>query len=336
MKNKKHRVLNGELILAELISMLLTHMFAFAALDKSSTNEDKLIFWSLTAIGVVSIVLCFVFMRHYHEFDSDGIWVWYFGGKYQYIKWKNIKQIDIYTCNPGRRGGALILFQLIFFIYRKYRIEGKNQNNLKIDRDFIVSKSFRTTKYINLYWNGIIRGTFYEKATKKSLINDLDSVSVRKIEKSVMLSSEKIIEEYRDRFSQLGLEVRRTYSYYYEDCSGETLVRPITDYSYDVEITIHKVHKSHNENISFTVELMEGRVGKTEFLGHIVDDYENTLREELDFYLKEITRDGFEQCYKNENTTLAEHGILNYKTAKLLVGVSFLLLILAFVILLVG
>jgi len=334
MNSKKHRVLNGELILAELLSSLLTYVFTVAAFDKNNTKEDSILMLALACVGIASIVLCFVFMRHYHEFDADGVKVWYFGGKYQYVKWRNIRTIEIYCVDLGRRGGAAIIILMLFFIYRKYKIKGKIENNLKLERDFIVSKSFRTTRYINQYWNGIIKGTFNEKSTKKKLSKDLDAAKVRKIEKTVMLVADKVIDEYREIFASLGVDLRKNYTYSYSDCSGESKTRPFGDYTYDVEVTMHELHKDHNVNLSFVTELMEGQVGKNEYLGNESEGFEAILREELDYYVDEISRNGFKKCYENENIDFAEAGVMKYKTAKLLVGVSIALIIIAIIIVL--
>lgn len=334
MNYKKHRILNGELILSELLSSILLFVFSTIALDKSSTKEESLIMWLLAAMSIASIILCFVFMRHYHEFDAEGMRIWYFGGKYQYVKWRNIRSIKIYSVNPGRRGGTLLLILMLFFVYRKYIVEGKIENNLKLDRDFIVSKSFRTTMYINRYWNGVIKGTFKERATKKKLSKDLDSTKVREMEKSVTQVADNIIDEYREKFAVLGVDLRRNYTYSYSDCSGKSKTRPYGDYTYDIEVTMHELHKDHNVNLSFAVELMDVQVGKNEHLGNEMESFENILKEELDYYIDEISKYGFKKCYETEKVNFTDGGFVKHKAAKLLVVVSIALIIAAIIIVL--
>lgn len=172
MKNKKHYVINGERILAVISSAFVTAFLWFLAIF-SEYEEDKVFYvisWCLAVLGVAALIGCFLFMPHHYTFDADGLRVVYFFGKYQYIKWVNVRKVEIYyDVSHGRGSATLDLFKMMFFVYRKYEIIGRSEDNFKRPHEFIISKSFRTTKYINLYWNGIVKEGIKAKKTKKRI-----------------------------------------------------------------------------------------------------------------------------------------------------------------------
>lgn len=340
--NKKHRVLNGELILAELFLIPMSLLFlggtatTFSSGVKADT-ESKIFFCLVTTVLFLLAVISFLFMRHYHEFDAKGIRVWYFGGKYQYIKWSNVRNIMVWSDPTNTRGGALLDFvKMIFFVYRKYLVVGKCESTLKRDAEFIISKSFRTTKYINMYWNGEIEGTFSKKATKKKKSKKLNADKVIKMEKEVALKADLIIDDYRESFAALGVELRRSYVYSYDDESGDSASRPADAYTYDVEVTLHEKHKDHSVNISVPVTLMEGRPGKTEFLG-FRECFEEELREGLGYYYNEIEKLGFSACRENEENVgeLVNSEIKKKVLIFLCIGIAVIAAVIAFAIFLV-
>lgn len=323
-KIRKHRVLNGELILAELVLIPLFLFFFGAALfafsDKVTTDAETVGFmWGVAILLFAGAILCFVMMRHYHEFDAKGIKVCFFNGKYQYIKWTDVEAVMVWSTPCTTRGGALLdLIKMIFFVYRKYVVVGKYESNLKRDNEFIISKSFRTTKYINSYWNGEIEGTFDKKATKKKMNSTYNSERVRAVEKKTVNKAETVITKYREKFKGLGIDLRRSYIYNYEDKSGISAVRPADPYTYDVQITLHEKNKDHNVNITFCVTLVRVGPGSEEILG-FEQGFEEELDENLRYYYDEIGRLGLENCIKNEETAIE---ILNSEVKKNIIVVT--------------
>ncbi len=275
--------------------------FGWIAFD--SISENDIAFTLITgALSLLIIVLSAIFTPVCYLFDSRGVTLHYIFLPNERYLWDNVRAIEVDWQTSSARAS---FFDLIY--NPSFRIEGKCEGKMRFYMEGRIRKSFRTKHLLEKYWDGEITGYFGEsirnrlkkrKQKKEKEISAHLTDEIVPLERETRKELSELLSSIRDRAAQYGIGIRADYLYITR--SGEELrSRPDEGYSYTAEITFYEKGKNERENkLSFYLDLISVRLGKTAYRGIKEDGIFDHLKEEADWIIKDIAEKGFAEVMK--------------------------------------
>ena len=233
-------------------------------------------------------------------FDPEGVSAKYIFFPQERYLWKNIHSIRVAQAISD--GGRNLLF---FF---DFKIEGNVEGKHRRYMDGRISKTRRTKRLIEKYWDGTIEGYWHDevqavkrwwhKRVKKEQAQE-KQYQINEIvlmERESRASVRSWIEPFIDEARQYDLEVQAKYIYITED-SEECRSRPQSAHTYTAVISICRPKETdENRMIVFHVDILHVRLGKKAYRGIINLQAEDDLKLSFSEILMQVKQQGFDAC----------------------------------------
>lgn len=294
MKNKRQFALN-KLFNIFILAGIAVFAVVFYFSEDISEIKDYLLF---IAIGLFFIGVPTIFMPYCISFDSEGVTNHYiFMPKERYL-WSNIYSISVDYSQGYSSDGPL--FDLLFS--KVFEIQGDVEGKKRFYMEGHISKSLRTKRLIEKYWDGEIDNClFTSKKAKKNKVRQNKSYSVEEIvplEREMKALAKQCIAPYHNEIVQFDLQLHKRYVYLTSDFI-ELNSRPLEPYTYTVLIDISRPGETNEDNIwTISVDLLHARLGRT---AHKGVKNKNAINE-----LEQILEDTVEAIRNNEIECLAK------------------------------
>ena len=252
---------------------------------------------ALFLIGVPAII-----MPWCYHFDSDGVSAKYIFFSEERYLWKNIHSIRVAEAISD--GGRSVLF------FYDFKIDGYVEGKHRRYMDGRISKTRRTKRLIEKYWDGTIEGYWHDEAqeikkwwskrTKKiqSRNKQYKTNEIVLMEREARASLRKWMEPFVAEVRQYDLDVHTRYLYITEDYE-EYRSRPQSAYIYTAVINISRPNETDEDRIIiFYIDILRVRIGKKSYRGIANLQAESDLKSSFSEIITQIKQQGFDSYLK--------------------------------------
>lgn len=259
-----------------------------------------LLFFALLLIAapVIGMPWCY-------RFDPEGVSAKYIFFSQERYLWKNIHSIRVAEAisDDGR--------SLIFFY--DFKIDGYVEGKHRRYMDGRISKTRRTKRLIEKYWDGTIEGYWHDevqtvkrwwnkrtpKGKNKKQQYRIDEIVF--MEREARASVRNWIEPFVAEAKQYDLKVQTQYLYITEDYE-EYRSRPQSAHTYTAVIRIGRFNETDEDRmIIFYTDLLRVRIGKKAYRGVKNLLVEDELKISFSEIMTEIKQQGFDAYVKELN-----------------------------------
>lgn len=306
MEPKKRIALNRNFALFIAIGLLLA-MLAYGSFLAEETGVGV----GLGLFAVFAIAAPIVAMPWYYVFDPESVSIKYIFFPQERYLWKNICYVSVVDAVASGSEHSLFLYD--------FKLEGNVEGKLRRYMDGRISKSWRTKRLIEKYWDGTIEGYWHDevqavkkwwnkRVTKKQLQHKRHSIDeVVLMERQARASVRTWLEPFEAEARQYDLQVRTQYLYITEDYE-ESHSRPETAHTYTAVIDICRPNETDEDRmIILYTDMINVRLGKKAYRGVVNAQAEKEFKESFSEILTEIKQNGVE--------AFLELTVLNNRTA---------------------
>ncbi|MBQ8184781.1 MAG: hypothetical protein IJ036_03235 [Lachnospiraceae bacterium] len=253
-------------------------------------------------IGLLMLATPLLALPYCYLFDEKGVSAHYVFFPPERYLWENIHSIRVVNDSTSSSHAVFdLLFGQVFEI--KGNVEGQKRFYMKGQ----IQKSLRTKHLLEAYWDGTITGYLGEdmkawwnkhmRKKPKTAKHYLNS-EIISMEKNARAKVQEYIKPFIDRAALFDLELHTEYIYLTKNFQ-ETKKRPAATYTYLLLLEISYPGETNEDRIlRLDVELLYGRLGKTDYKGVENKDAWTELHEMLTETLDEIERIGFENYFQ--------------------------------------
>ncbi len=295
---KKQIALNKLWNFALLIEPALLLLTYWSFRDNDIGFGIGLLFFSLLCLfGMLIIPCCYIF-------DSEGVTLKHLFIPSERYLWKNIREIEV-DYDPSLTSRSE-LFDLLFST--KFCIKGTSEGKQRFYMEGEITKSFRTKRLLEKYWDGTITGywdedikKWYRRRKKKKASKELPEKKhiadeVAPMEREARAKVRECVVPLSERAKSMGLEIRIKYLYVTKD--GETSrSRPKDEgYTYTAVLDICNEGEIDKDRIvDVSADLIYVRMGREKHRG----TYNTSCIEELSGYASDVLDNGIEVYLKS-------------------------------------
>ncbi len=242
-------------------------------------------------LGLFFAVMSLIFLPFRYTFDSEGVSIHrVFFQKERYL-WENIYDIEV----GDDTGFADSLFDLFFS--RVFKISGRVEGKARFYMEGYISKSRRTKRLIEKYWDGEVTGYIFSKAKgrkkKKEYKNKaLSTVEIEPLEAETRRITEECVKLFVARLKQSDLRLVTEYLFLTGDFD-ELLERPKSGYTYIALFEIARQNETDEEKtVQVSVDLVNVRISKYTYRGVVNPSLKDEILESLADVTEEIEKNG--------------------------------------------
>lgn len=296
MKNKKtYKIaLNRNLILFVMTGLFLA-VISYAAFKEKEIGIGV----GAGLFAALVIVAPSIGMPWCYCFDPKGVSIKYIFLSEERYLWKNIHSVCVVQAISD--GGRQTLFWYDFQIGGN--VEGKQRRYM----DGRISKTHRTKRLIQRYWDGTIEGYWHDEvqAVKKWWHKNKQKQRAQYLTDEIVLMEREArasfrtwLEPFAAEAAQYDLEVQTQYLYITKD-DEEHRSRPQASHTYTAVTQICRPRETDEERIIvLDTELLHVRLGKKAYRGVVNLQAQEELKDSFSEVMKEIKARGFETYIK--------------------------------------
>lgn len=242
------------------------------------------------------IVAPVVLMPWCYRFDPEGVSICYLFLSQERYLWKNVRCVCVVQAisDNGRQ----------FLFLRDLQIQGNVEGKSRFYMDGRISKTRRTKRLIEKYWDGTIEGYWHDevqavkkwwhKRTNKKQKQQYLTDEIVLMERQARGSLRLWLEPFAAEAAQSGLEVQTQYLYITKD-EEEHRSRPRENHTYTALIRISYPGETNEERIGvLDIELLHVRLGKKAYRGVMNPQAESELESAFGEMLTQVREKGFE------------------------------------------
>lgn len=293
-----------QIALNKLFSLYMVVGFLFwGGAIGSFIQNDTAFGLGLSAVALLFTVLPAIFIPFCYAFDREGVSLCYIFLPVERYLWKDIHAIEVENTSTSSKS---IIIE-IFYAY-VFAIKGTNVGKTRFYMEGHVSKSFRTKKLFEKYWDGTITGYLFEdtkerinarRTKKQKRIKAHLTDEIVPMEREIRAKAREWLGPFVAQAKHYDLEIKTKYLYITEDLE-ELNSRPQKGYTYMLLAEIARFGETdENRNVVVSVDLLFVRLGKTAYRGvqnaHAKKELDNIFSD----VLNEICKNGIEVYYKD-------------------------------------